>query len=185
MVDQYDSPPSVNSLSPTEQFLRLLLPNQKRIYAYILTLVPHWSDADDIMQETTTAMWRKFDEFERGTDFVAWGVSIARYEVLRFRRKQGANRLQFSDDLLNMIAQQVEAAANQADERLDALNECLEKLPERDRKLIRLRYESDVTIRTVAERVGRPVQGMYKAMARIHDALLQCIRRSLAAEETR
>lgn len=39
-----------------EQFLRLLMLNDKRIYAYILSFVPNVTDADDIMQESSAVM---------------------------------------------------------------------------------------------------------------------------------
>jgi RNA polymerase sigma-70 factor (ECF subfamily) len=54
------------------EFIRLLTANQSRIYAYIVSLVPNFNDADDIMQETTTMMWERKEDFESGTDFVAW-----------------------------------------------------------------------------------------------------------------
>ena len=42
-------------------FLRLFLQNQRRLYAYILTLLPNRADADDVLQETSLVMWDKFD----------------------------------------------------------------------------------------------------------------------------
>lgn len=56
-----------------DRFLRLLLKSQSSIYAFILVLVHDQNDADDIMQETVTLMWRKFSTFEPGTNFTAWG----------------------------------------------------------------------------------------------------------------
>ncbi len=49
----------------TKIFLSLLMANQRRINSYILSVVPNFSDADDIMQETISVMWRKFDRFEK------------------------------------------------------------------------------------------------------------------------
>ena len=69
----------------TERFLHLLTANHHRIYAFIMTLVPNSNDADDIMQETTTVMLKKFGEFELGTDFVAWGIAVAHYVILSFK----------------------------------------------------------------------------------------------------
>jgi DNA-directed RNA polymerase specialized sigma24 family protein len=40
------------SLESGEQFTRLLLQNQKRIWGLILSLVPNGTEADDILQET-------------------------------------------------------------------------------------------------------------------------------------
>ena len=51
----------------TEEFVRCLSKYQQRVYSFILTLVPHWADADEILQETSTVLWRKFADFEPGT----------------------------------------------------------------------------------------------------------------------
>ena len=55
------------------QFLDLLMRNQKRIYNFILLLVPNYSDADDLMQETVSVMWSKFDSYEPGYSFYGLG----------------------------------------------------------------------------------------------------------------
>ena len=54
-----------------EAFVSLFASHQARIYSFILSRIPNFSEADDVMQETSKMMWIKFDEFERGTDFVA------------------------------------------------------------------------------------------------------------------
>ncbi len=179
-----NSTDSISDGSVTERFLRLLMANQNRVYAYILTLVPNWSDADDIMQEVTAVMWRKFDKFKRGTDFAAWGVSIAHYEVLKFRKKNRHNHLHLNEKLLEDIAEKCHETRDEKEKRLRALQKCLMKLSEQDRRLIKLRYEQYSTSKRVAERVGRSVQGIYKTMARIHYTLQQCVRRVLVMEDT-
>jgi RNA polymerase sigma-70 factor (ECF subfamily) len=68
----------------TDNFLSLLLPNQKQILAYIMTYVPNRSDADDILQNTLSILWKKFDRYEPGSDFLAYAVTIAKYEILSY-----------------------------------------------------------------------------------------------------
>ncbi len=53
------------------EFLRLIMANQKPIYALILGMIPNRDDAEDIFQETVLVMWSKFDSFERGTSAVS------------------------------------------------------------------------------------------------------------------
>ncbi|MCK5000630.1 MAG: hypothetical protein KAS23_13890, partial [Anaerohalosphaera sp.] len=65
-------------------FFHLFMTHRKSLYAFILASIHNYSDADDILQETATVMWRKFSGFEQGTDFVAWGITIARLRVLKF-----------------------------------------------------------------------------------------------------
>src|SRR3954451_5564527 len=77
-------------------FLRLFLQNQRRLYAYILTLLPNRADADDVLQDTTLTMWDKFDAAEPPTDFLAWGRRIAFHKVLDCNKKAGRDRSRLS-----------------------------------------------------------------------------------------
>jgi RNA polymerase sigma-70 factor (ECF subfamily) len=116
-----------------------------------------------------------------GPTFVAWALRIARLEVLNYRRKKSRDRCLFSDELVDLLTEQASALELAADDRRDALESCLAKLRERDRELVRLRYEPGATTQDIADRVGRSVKAVYKALNRIHGQLLVCIRTSLAA----
>src|SRR5205085_4163762 len=62
------SPLSLHDALPICLFLR----HERRLYAYILTLLPHRADADDALQEASLAMWDKFDAAAPPDDFLAW-----------------------------------------------------------------------------------------------------------------
>ena len=62
-MTEYDPMTNTEADEKTERFLHLLTENQGRIYAHVLSLSPHRSDADDIMQDTITVMWRKFGDY--------------------------------------------------------------------------------------------------------------------------
>jgi RNA polymerase sigma-70 factor, ECF subfamily len=171
-----------SEMSRGHSFLRLYQANERRVYGFILALVPDWSEADDLMQETTRVMWSKFDEFEPGTDFAAWALCIARYQVMNHRKKKRAQKVQFSDQTVEAVAERLVSAPDNLNDIRDALQDCLTKLSERDRQLIQLRYELNATPRTVAERIGRGIDAVYKALNRIHVQLLHCIRRTLDLE---
>ena len=163
-----------------EEFLHLFSASQNRIYAFILSLLSNSSDADDVMQEATTIMWRKFDQFKPGTDFVAWGITIARYEVLEFRSKK--KTVQFGDDVIKTLEDEAASTISKADSRKDALKKCIEKLCLMDRQMIHMRYNDNIPVKQIAPRVGKNVQNIYRSLARIHENLLQCIRRILKIE---
>src|SRR5579862_6140434 len=86
-------------------FLRLFLQNERRLYAYILTLLPHRADADDVLQEASLVMWDKFDENRPPADFTAWGCRIAYFKVLDFRKKRQRSRVFFSETMLERVAE--------------------------------------------------------------------------------
>ncbi|MCK4628907.1 MAG: sigma-70 family RNA polymerase sigma factor [Sedimentisphaerales bacterium] len=179
--DEKDEEKSENQV-PADRFFHLIMANQRQIYGYILKLVPIWNDADDIFQETTKIMWKKFDKFVAGTDFVAWGINIARYNILNFRKKQSqrGNRVVFNSDLMKSIEVKAENADSKTDVRISALQNCIKKLNSHDRWLILLRYEQGMTTRKLADRIGIKIHSLYKIIPKIQNALLKCIRRTLA-----
>jgi RNA polymerase sigma-70 factor (ECF subfamily) len=164
-------------------FLRLFMASRARIYAFILSLIHNWTDAEDIMQDTATIMWRKFPEFKLGTNFVSWGVRIAYYEVLKYRKKQYSSPVEFDDEILNKITDYASASNSRPNENLIALQSCLSKLHPKDFRLIQLRYREFKTVKDLAHHVERSVQGLYKSLARIHSMLVDCIRRKLAQRQ--
>jgi RNA polymerase sigma-70 factor (ECF subfamily) len=174
-----DDPPDRSRL-----FLRLFLQNQRRIYAYVLTLLPHRSDADDVLQEASLVMWDKFDEDDPPADFAAWGCRIAYFKVLDFYKKGHRSRVLFSQAMLERVAETAleQTDTLQLDERREALAACVEKLNTRDRDLLARRLASGSTTQSTAVEVGRSVEAVYKAMAKIRHALFECVSRRLAKE---
>lgn len=167
----------------THQYLDLLMANQSRIRAYVSALVANSSDVDDIMQETITVMWEKFEKFEIGTNFAAWGTKIAYYNILKYRQKKGKDALQFGDNVFHQIVQVAEKKYGRADEKLKALRDCVKKLQPVEQKLLEIRYELNSSVNSVSERTGRTVKHIYRALSRIHHSLYRCVRRTLVEEE--
>jgi RNA polymerase sigma-70 factor, ECF subfamily len=165
-----------------EEFVRLLMANERRIFAYVLTLLPNVADAEDVLQETSIVLWRKFAEYRPGTDFTSWAFHIAHNMVRNSLAKRHRCRVKFDEDLLAAVAADAEHMRDELDMGRSALVDCVNELPPGDRELLNLRYETGATIKSVAEAVGRSVEGMYKAMRRIHDLLYDCMARRLKSE---
>ena len=162
----------------TKLFMSLVLSSQRRIYVYILSLVLHPADADDLLQDTLALMWQKFDEFQAGTDFVAWGKTIARYKVMNYFKKNKSAKLQFDDELLKLI----ESESNQMDnlsDRREVMKRCLTKLSEKELGLINMRYQQDCSFKKMALKRGISKQSVYRAISRIHAKLVKCIKYTL------
>jgi RNA polymerase sigma-70 factor (ECF subfamily) len=165
-------------------FLRLFLQNERRLYAYILTLLPNRADADDVLQEASLTLWDKFDAASPPTDFLAWARRVAYYKVLDFYKKAGRARTRLSAAFLERVA---EAASEQAevlqlDDRRAALTACVEKLNPRDRELLARRYADGATTQSTSEQLGRSVEAVYKALMKLRNLLYNCVQRTLARE---
>jgi RNA polymerase sigma-70 factor (ECF subfamily) len=167
-----------------KQFLPLFLQNERRLYAYILTLLPNRADADDVLQEASLVMWDKFDEDDPPDDFTAWGCRIAYFKVLDFCKKRQRSRVLFSQAMLERVAETAveQSAALQLDERREALAGCLAKLAPRDRDLLSRRFAEGATVQATATALGRSADAVYKALARIRRALFDCVTHTLASE---
>jgi RNA polymerase sigma-70 factor (ECF subfamily) len=164
------------------RFVRLFAQHEHQVYAYIVAVMGNWSDADEVMQETSVALWEMFDEFQEGTSFAGWASKIAYFRILRFREKCRRDRHEFDNAFVEAVAEAAQQEAETFETRRKALGMCVEKLRPDDRQLLQFCYGEDGTIRRAAERLARPVKGVYKALARIRQSLYACVQRRLATE---
>ncbi|MCK4998392.1 MAG: sigma-70 family RNA polymerase sigma factor [Anaerohalosphaera sp.] len=146
---------------------------------FIRVMVPNRSVADDILQETTLLMWEKFEDFQDGTNFSAWGISIARNKILQQYRKEKRQHMMFDDTAIRNLVDESSVFDNDNDQ-IDALKKCTKKLPVHDQKLLEMRYLDNININQIAKKVNRSTSLLYRKMAKIHRILLMCIKRQLA-----
>lgn len=166
------------------EFVKLLTQHQRRVYAYILGVVPNWNDADEILQETNIRLWSEFERFELGTNFEAWAIRVAHFQVLTWRKRVSRSRLLFDHSLVELIAQEFEGESVLAEVRHQALRECVESLEPRQSELLARCYAEGAKVKLVAQSLSRTTASVHKALQRVRLALHKCIRRRLAEEGT-
>lgn len=166
----------------TEQFVKLLARHDRDLWRYILSLVPDPSAADDILQETATALWRKFSEYQATESFLHWAFGFARLEVLKYRQRAGRKPLLFDDSLLALLADERPREQAALEARRGALADCLQSLSPEDCQLLDARYQRGATVAALAELSGQPARRMYNALDRVRRRLLDCITQRLEAE---
>lgn len=164
------------------EFIQLFTRYQRKLYLYILAQIPNPVDAEEILQETNLVIWRKCDEFRPGSNFLAWSSRIARYEILKHLERRRRDRIQFSPEFIEQIAEEALADSGELEHRRQALALCLGKLRPQDRELIQLRYTPGENGLSIARSLKRPVNSVYQSLARIRRTLLECVTRRLAAE---
>src|SRR5438067_818009 len=136
-----------DALGRHADFAEHLRRSQTRLYGYIHSLVRDLNDADDLFQQTSLILWKKFDEYDPRRSFFSWACGVARFEVINFVRTRSRQRLYFSDDLsLLLIEAQEQLANDELDDRRDALAQCVEKLRERDRALLAECYGEEASV---------------------------------------
>ena len=165
-----------------EEFIRQLTAHHNRLLAFITALVGDYASACDVLQETHIELWKKADSFKPGSNFFAWACAIARFKVLEARAKQRKDRLIFDEALVETLATEAERHPAMATDTGEALESCLGELSTKQRELVRQRYESEGTLKTLADVTGRSAQSLGVSLFRIRKALLECIQRKQMAQ---
>jgi RNA polymerase sigma-70 factor, ECF subfamily len=180
-VNASDRPAGEPSDLDREEFARLFSRNARRIYGFIMTLVFNHHDAEEVFQNTNVVMWNKFADFQPGSNFFAWASRIAYYEVLSLMKQQRRSRT-FSDEALELLANEAVALSDRSTERYEALEECLSRLDPPDRELLQERYYYQRPPKQIASSQSKSVHAIYRALSRIHNVLLSCVQRSMKAD---
>ncbi len=168
-----------------DEFLDRVTQAQGRLFGYLYSLLHNLDDAEDVMQDTILALWRRFGEFDRSRPFLPWAMQFAKLSAMNHLRSRRRGRARFSDELTATLAETTadERAADTFAAYQDALLRCMDRLPPEDRELIRLCYFEKCSVKSVAERLGRSSQSVCNSLRRIRIALYDCIEESLNAEE--
>jgi RNA polymerase sigma-70 factor (ECF subfamily) len=168
-----------------ERFVQLFARVRENLFAYIFTLLPHWSDAEDVFQQTSLVLWRKFGEFEPESNFLAWACRVAFFEVRNFQRVASRDRLRFSDAVLAQLAEQRVISPENANQKREFLLDCIDKLTADQRTLLLRTYDDDKTIRQLADELDRAPQTLYNRLNNIRRTLFACVEAAMQRHETK
>lgn len=152
---------------------------QPSVAAFIRSLVPDYHQAQDLLQQTAVIVFEKFDAFDHQRPFVAWAIGIARIQVMRHRQGRGRDGLVFNSEQVDRIVQAFESIDSELDVMRDALAACIDELPDRNRRLIRLRYGHQMSVAGIGAQVQMKPNAVMVALHRIRAALRVCIQRRL------
>jgi RNA polymerase sigma-70 factor, ECF subfamily len=161
------------------EFLKLTLVHQDDLRAFLASLVRNGHDREDVFQETVLTLWDKFGEYDRSRSFGAWARGIAVNKVLQYRNRSGSMPTPFSPQVIATIVDAFQRQEAMGSEALDALEKCMEPLPEESRRLLALRYVEWHAVARIAEEVGSTPAAMSKTLARLRARLYDCVQRQL------
>lgn len=171
----------METLTHTEEVQKLFVRNMGPIRGIIIGMVADLSLAEDVLQEVFLVVIRKADDFDLGTNFMAWARAIARLKVMEFVRQKGKLPCLLGEEALEAIA-----AAPVEDEgwecRRKALADCLKSLPPQASRIMNLRYADGLHPHRIAELVSWGVGAVYVQLTRSRKLLRDCVRRKVVME---
>lgn len=157
-----------------ERFTRLLIQYEPELLRCVLVAVPNRSDARDIMQECSVALWRRFSSYDDERAFVGWALGFVRIEIRRFLRLS-SQRTRLTERAAELLLQDKQTYAEELGARERNLKGCIERLQDDHREMIRGYYYEERSISELSQTSGRSIDAVYKLLQRIRQRLHECI----------
>lgn len=165
----------------------LVREHAEMLTVYLRSVVRDPALADDLFQETMLTAWRNLERFDRSRPFGPWLRGIAGKLVLAQRRRAAHGLRLCDEEILEVIDARLDQVARQPgdtfDEKLDALRNCLQALPEPYHTPIQLRYQEELSPPDIAQRLGIPGETLKKRLQRGRAQLLECLQRKLGLSQ--
>ena len=171
-----------SEIETRERLSRLWGESEALVQAFVFSGIRDFQDAEDVVQQVALTVARRFDEYDESRPFVAWAIWLAKSRIADYYRDRGRERRVFSEAILNQIAAVLVQRQPERSARQEALEQCIEKLPQKSRRLIELRYMEQKSVESVAKAIDSTTGAVRVMLFRIRDMLADCIQSQLARE---
>src|SRR5688572_7087479 len=154
---------------PPEDITAALLRERLALTAFIATVTRDFHLAEDIFQEVCVKAVGKSADFESAQHVLNWARVAGRHRAIDVLRMRDGKIVGLSEEMLAALEPVwPEGEAAQGSAALEALRKCLDRLTPNNREIVRLRYFEGRAGSQVAEAMGRKIETIYQALARIH-----------------
>lgn len=157
---------------------------QSNVMGFIMSVVPNYHDAQDVLQNTAEGVAASFHTYDQAKAFVPWAIGIASHKVADYKRTQAKNDKLFDPTTIEAIVHAHERVETEVSPLQEALAHCLKRLNERGRQLVELRYLRELPATRVAEIMGIKANTVYVMLQRVRNMLGKCIEQRMEAEES-
>ncbi len=161
----------------------------KRIIAALIRkMVQNEDDVDDLTQESFIKAYNALASFQFGYSFSAWLYRIASNTCIDFLRKKRFPTISIDKPIGNSEDNhffEIEDKTYMPDdsvlskEKLEALREAIENLPENYREIIKLRHEKEMDYKNIAEMLDLPLGTVKAHLFRARKLLLEELRKKI------
>jgi RNA polymerase sigma-70 factor (ECF subfamily) len=159
-----------------KEILRFLMQSRERISAAAWLVVKDAHVAEDIFQNTVLKAVTKDVSFQAEAALFSWAFITARRDSLNWCRKHGRESVGIDEDILTLIHQDWQNDhLNPKGNRFELLRDCMEELPQKSEKILRLRYFEGLSCGEIADSISITLDAVYKRISRIQNSLRKCV----------
>jgi RNA polymerase sigma-70 factor (ECF subfamily) len=137
------------------------------VFRYLCSRTGNVQEAEDLTSQTFMAALESLDGFREDSRFVPWLFTIARNKAADHFRKQKKSRRLQSELQPNPVEKEGLLTQVIQTERAQALSERLQRLPEKDLELLRLRFLAEMTYVEMGEVLHRSPDAVKKSTYRL------------------
>jgi RNA polymerase sigma-70 factor, ECF subfamily len=130
-----------------------------------------------VLQEANLVLWQKAAEFDPARPFLPWAMRICQLQAMAWLKTRARAKQRLDDALLDTIAAEAMAEADEVEPRRRALSDCLQRLSDDHRDLIAKRYQPEGSVNDLAAARGSSANAVSEQLRRIRAALLICVER--------
>ncbi len=157
--------------------------HQAGLYRFARYLGADAETAEDMVQETFLAACEKNALPAYANQIGPWLRGILRHLFFAHLRREKRALLCGNAEVRQQLEahwqQEALAVDQDATAYVAALRQCLQQAGERERKLLRLRYEQDISLAEIGDQIGLTAEGVKTALRRLRAKLAACVRRRL------
>jgi RNA polymerase sigma-70 factor (ECF subfamily) len=170
-----------------KQFEKLVSFNQANIFRFLRYIGADWHVAEDLTQDVfVCAFNEKNKELSPETlNTGKWLRGVARNLFLNYLRKNNKKTVVFTEEYMQgaeAVWKSEYLENDEGEEVIEALRECVEKLSERNKIAIDLRYEKSLGREEIARKLEMTQNGVKTLLRRLRESLAECIRLNLKQE---
>lgn len=163
-------------LADHDEFLRLFTSVQPALRRFVGYHLPggRQQEIEDVLQETSLVLWRKFGLYDPDKSFTSWALGIAHYELRHSQRSLARAPLTLDEKTSELLARRAEHASA-FDGRQSRLERCMGKLDARSREALTLYYEKEFSTAQIAEMFRGTVNMVRILLFRTRNSLARCM----------
>ena len=152
----------------TKQFTNVYLPLQPVMQRMAESLLGNEEDAADVVQDCFVTLWNDRQKLRRVVNHEAWCVTMVKRRCIDLMRRR---RPTVELDEALILADEPPAE----DDRLQLALRFIDRLPERQAQVVRLRHFDDADTPTIAQTMHISEGNVYTLLSRAYNTLKQMI----------
>lgn len=138
-------------------FEELLLKYDKKVYGYIFSLIHNEETALDLTQDTFLKVYNKLYTFDLEKNFITWLFTIAKNNTFNYLKKNKKTMEFYAKEQTAMTSDNNPSQVYEKKEAAKELYSTIDKLPQKYKVLIYLKYVEKLNYVEISEKLNIPV----------------------------